>query len=142
MVRYRHVKLYLDLSYISLPPSVHGKEPLPTLDASVVKEVRKELCAIRDKVNVLIDAIDRVPKSSSKASDRDAGRTAVATSSPTQPTQSPQAAGKAEGMGEGGKRERERGGEREREGGRGRERRPYLICESHDCGMIATDIVC
>lgn len=24
--------------------------------------MRKELCAIRDKVNVLIDAIDRVPK--------------------------------------------------------------------------------
>lgn len=27
--------------------------------------MRKELCAIRDKVNVLIDAIDRVPKTSS-----------------------------------------------------------------------------
>ena len=49
-------------------PPVHGKEPLPTLDASEVQEVRKELCAIRDKVNALIDAIDRVPKTSSSSS--------------------------------------------------------------------------
>ena len=51
---------------LSLP--VHGREPLPTLDSSEVQEVRKELCAIRDKVNVLIDAIDRVPKTSSSSS--------------------------------------------------------------------------
>ena len=29
--------------------------------------MRKELCAIRDKVNVLIDAIDRVPQTSSSS---------------------------------------------------------------------------
>lgn len=38
--------------------TVHGKEPLPTLDASEVQEVRKELVAIRDKVNILLNAID------------------------------------------------------------------------------------
>ena len=41
---------------------VHGKEPLPTLDASEVQEMRKELVAIRDKVNTLLDAIDGNPK--------------------------------------------------------------------------------
>lgn len=44
---------------------MHGKEPLPTLDASEVQEVRKELIAIRDKVNTLLDAIDSVPKTGS-----------------------------------------------------------------------------
>lgn len=44
--------------------AVHGKEPLPILDASEVQEVRKELIAIRDKVNVLLDAIDGNPKGS------------------------------------------------------------------------------
>ena len=44
---------------------MHGKEPLPTLDASEVQEVRKELVAIRDKVNTLLDAIDATPKSTS-----------------------------------------------------------------------------
>ena len=38
--------------------TVHGKEPLPTLDASEVQQVRKELVLIRDKVNVLLNAID------------------------------------------------------------------------------------
>ena len=45
--------------------TVHGKEPLPTLDASEVQEVRKELIAIRDKVNTLLDAIDGAPKATS-----------------------------------------------------------------------------
>ncbi len=43
------------------PPSsspVHGKVPLPTLDASEVQEVRKELVDIRDKVNTLLNALD------------------------------------------------------------------------------------
>ena len=39
-------------------PSVHGKVPLPTLDASEVQEVRKELVTIRDKVNTLLNALD------------------------------------------------------------------------------------
>lgn len=42
--------------------AVHGLEPLPILDASEVQEVRKELIAIRDKVNTLLDAIDGKPK--------------------------------------------------------------------------------
>ena len=45
--------------------SVHGKEPLPTLDASEVQEVRRELVAIRDKVNVLLNAIHGNPKGTS-----------------------------------------------------------------------------
>ena len=44
---------------------MHGKEPLPTLDASEVQEVRKELIAIRDKVNTLLDAIDGAPTATS-----------------------------------------------------------------------------
>lgn len=44
------------------PNAVHGQEPLPILDASEVQEVRKELIAIRDKVNTLLDAIDGNPK--------------------------------------------------------------------------------
>ena len=43
--------------------SVHGKEPLPILDASEVKEVKKELATIRDKVTALLDALDITPKS-------------------------------------------------------------------------------
>ncbi|KAL5457597.1 hypothetical protein EMCRGX_G034872 [Ephydatia muelleri] len=42
---------------------VHGKEPLPILDASEVKEVKKELATIRDKVTTLLDALDITPKS-------------------------------------------------------------------------------
>lgn len=42
--------------------TVHGKEPLPLLDASEVQDVRKELIAIRDKVNTLLDAIDGKPR--------------------------------------------------------------------------------
>jgi hypothetical protein len=41
--------------------AVHGKEPLPTLDASEVQKVKKELITIRDKVNMLLDAIDGKP---------------------------------------------------------------------------------
>lgn len=43
---------------------VKGKEILPLVDASVVKDVRKELTLVRDKVNSLLDALDiteRVP---------------------------------------------------------------------------------
>ena len=61
------------LSILSYPPVyysvyyhilsvVHGKQPLPTLDASEVQEVRKELVAIRDKVNTLLDALDGTPR--------------------------------------------------------------------------------
>ena len=39
-------------------PSVHGREPLPTLDAHEVQEVRRELSQIRDKVNVILDSLD------------------------------------------------------------------------------------
>ncbi len=39
-------------------PSVHGKVPLPTLDASEVQEVRTELVTIRNKVNTLLNALD------------------------------------------------------------------------------------
>ena len=42
--------------------AVHGKEPLPIIDASEVQEVRKELVAIREKVNTLLNAIDGAPK--------------------------------------------------------------------------------
>ena len=41
---------------------VHGKEPLPIIDASEVKEVKKELATIRDKVTALLDALDITPK--------------------------------------------------------------------------------
>ncbi|XP_064405620.1 protein TFG-like isoform X1 [Halichondria panicea] len=37
---------------------VHGKVPLPTLDASEVQEVRTELVTIRNKVNTLLNALD------------------------------------------------------------------------------------
>lgn len=37
---------------------INGKEPLPTLDASEVQNVKKELAAIRDKVNTLLDALE------------------------------------------------------------------------------------
>ena len=82
-------------------PPVHGKEPLPTLDASEVQEVRKELCAIRDKVNVLIDAIDRVPKTSSSSSAAPGGGRGGASESRSVIQQSqphPQTAVKGEGM--------------------------------------------
>ena len=38
--------------------SVHGREPLPTLDAHEVQDVRRELSQIRDKVNVILDSLD------------------------------------------------------------------------------------
>ena len=70
--------------------TVHGREPLPTLDASVVQEVRKELCDIRDKVNVLIDAIDHVPKTPSGRGlgsvDRRAAADTSGSSQQTKPT--------------------------------------------------------
>ena len=42
--------------------SVKGKEVLPLVDASVVKDVRRELTVIRDKVNSLLDALDITDK--------------------------------------------------------------------------------
>ena len=42
---------------------------MPTLDASEVQEVRRELVAIRDKVNILLDAIDGHPKGTSAAAE-------------------------------------------------------------------------
>jgi len=41
---------------------VKGREILPLVDASVVKDVRKELTLIRDKVNSLLDALDITEK--------------------------------------------------------------------------------
>lgn len=46
---------------------VHGKEPLPIIDASEVQQVRKELIIIRDKVNAILNAIDGAPKSKESA---------------------------------------------------------------------------
>lgn len=43
-----------------------GKEILPLVDASVVRDVRRELTAIRDKVNSLLDALDITDKVPSK----------------------------------------------------------------------------
>ena len=83
---------------------MHGRQPLPTLDASVVQDVRKELCDIRDKVNVLIDAIDRVPKmaASSSSVSRVLGkgdpRVVTETTSPTQQTQPHPGGVKTEGV--------------------------------------------
>ena len=83
---------------------MHGREPLPTLDASVVQGVRKELCDIRDKVNVLIDAIDRVPKVStsslsvSRSSGKGDVRAVTETSSSAQETQPHPSSVKTEGM--------------------------------------------
>jgi protein TFG len=37
---------------------IHGREPLPTLDAHEVQDVRRELSQIRDKVNVILDSLD------------------------------------------------------------------------------------
>lgn len=54
-------KPQLIVIFISLVP-VHGKEPLPIIDASEVKEVKKELATIRDKVTALLDALDITPK--------------------------------------------------------------------------------
>ena len=45
---------------------VKGREVLPLVDASVVKDVRKELTLIRDKVNSLLDALDITDKVPSK----------------------------------------------------------------------------
>ena len=45
---------------------VKGKEILPLVDASVVRDVRRELTAIRDKVNSLLDALDITDKVPSK----------------------------------------------------------------------------
>ena len=52
-----HKKSYQSPSFL-----VHGKEPLPTLDASEVQVVKKELATIRDKVNALLDALTISPK--------------------------------------------------------------------------------
>ena len=41
---------------------VHGREPLPILDASEVKEVKRELASIRDKVTAILDSLDISPK--------------------------------------------------------------------------------
>ena len=38
--------------------TVNGREPLPTLDAHEVQEVRRELSQIRDKVNIILDSLD------------------------------------------------------------------------------------
>ena len=38
--------------------TVHGREPLPTLDSHEVEVVRRELCQIRDKVNAILDSLD------------------------------------------------------------------------------------
>ena len=43
-----------------------GREVLPLVDVSVVKDVRRELTVIRDKVNSLLDALDITDKVSSK----------------------------------------------------------------------------
>lgn len=43
-----------------------GREVLPLVDASVVKDVRRELTVIRDKVNSLLDALDITDKVPSK----------------------------------------------------------------------------
>lgn len=43
-----------------------GREVLPLVDVSVVKDVRKELSVIRDKVNSLLDALDITDKVPSK----------------------------------------------------------------------------
>ncbi len=69
-------------------PSVHGKEPLPVLDASEVQDVRKELVSIRDKVNVLLNAIDGNPKKPVGTEGRDGSRasTGASTSNTSQDT--------------------------------------------------------
>ena len=38
--------------------TVHGREPLPTLDAHEVQQVRCELAQIRDRINVIVDSLD------------------------------------------------------------------------------------
>lgn len=43
-----------------------GREILPLVDASVVRDVRRELTVIRDKVNSLLDALDITDKVPSK----------------------------------------------------------------------------
>ena len=43
-----------------------GKEILPLVDVSVVRDVRRELTVIRDKVNSLLDALDITDKIPSK----------------------------------------------------------------------------
>lgn len=53
---------------------VHGKEPLPSLDVAEVQEVRKELVAIRDKVNTLLDALDGTPRGQGRISVSSVGR--------------------------------------------------------------------
>jgi len=57
---------------------IHGREPLPILDASEVQAVRNELAIIRDKVNTLLDALDLRPKESESH---------TSTSSHSQPSQ-------------------------------------------------------
>lgn len=59
--------------------AVHGKEPLPALDASEVQEVRKELVAIRDKVNILLNAIDGHPKQTVESVSQQGRRVTTAT---------------------------------------------------------------
>lgn len=74
--------------FLSVLSPVHGKEPLPVLDASEVQEVRRELVAIRDKVNILLDAIDGHPKPSSGGEVRtQVGRRAASVTSVTSNSQ-------------------------------------------------------
>ena len=67
-----------------------------------MRDVRRELCEIRDKVNVLIDAIDRVPKTSSSTVSRESGRrevrVATESTSSAQPAQPTQSGVKSEGI--------------------------------------------
>ena len=90
----------LHIILFKVSPPVHGKEPLPTLDSSEVQEVRKELCAIRDKVNVLIDAIDRVPKTSSSSTAPGRGGASESRTATPQSQPPPQTVVKGEGKSE------------------------------------------
>ena len=71
-----------DFIYSSSTHTVHGREPLPSLDAHEVQAVKKELAIIRDKVNTLLDALDVQPKGTETAP---ATAAPVTTSQPTQP---------------------------------------------------------
>ena len=50
--------VHSDCGCVVLYNTVHGREPLPTLDSHEVQEVRRELSLIRDKVNILLDSLD------------------------------------------------------------------------------------
>lgn len=71
-----------DSMYLFFTHTVHGREPLPSLDAYEVQAVKKELAIIRDKVNTLLDALDVRPKGTETAS---AMAAPVTTSQPAQP---------------------------------------------------------